>query len=409
MKKILFLTYCYPYGHFGPSDNCTVRVMDALVRTGKYEVWNLSYQPKTDNSKPNFNIVDGVKLLYLPFPELRKHHSYVVEHLLLFLKIPFYPIYNPISIWRHYIACKSILKDHQFDLVVSQCAPQESVISGTLLKKNKVIDNMLVLFWDNIYGKYPRRVVPKWFSLRRSRIVENWIARYSDRMVSPTPVEHFHIKYGEVKEAIGKRIYLDHPSIMPPIIGNVKSTEQFVKKDRINIIYAGRIYFKEHLAYCIKLLGETSWANRINLILLTKGLSDSDLASMTKDFQGDVVLSGWISLNELNALYEKSDFCISFCGYTSSAVASKVYEYMCYGNAIIHFYEDIDDVTKQTVSRYPHGVSVCLKEDYTKYVKPMDDFLKDFYGRKISFEEVERLFPLATGSAYISVIDKMLK
>lgn len=40
MKKILFLSFSYPYGHFGPSDQCTMKIMDALVRTGKFEVHN---------------------------------------------------------------------------------------------------------------------------------------------------------------------------------------------------------------------------------------------------------------------------------------------------------------------------------------------------------------------------------
>lgn len=407
MKKILFLSFSYPYGHFGASDNCTVRIMEAMVRTGQYEVWNLSYNPKEENSQPNYKIVEGLKLLYLPFPEKRTHHSYAIEHLLLFLKIPTYPLFSPVSIWRHYKACKSVLKDKHFDLVISQCSPQDSVMSSALLRKIGIIDKMMVLFWDNIYGKIPRMVIPKWFALYRSSRLENWIARYADCLLSPSPVKQFHERYGDVKEAMGKRVYLEHPSITPPKKQESMTSDKFIKDDKINILYAGRVYFKEQLEFCINLLDKTSSADKINLILLTKGLSESDFKDITKDFKGNAILSGWIPLDELNALYSKTDFCIAISGYSSS-VSSKVYEYMCYGKPVIHFYEEEEDVTKLAISRYPLSMSVGLKQDLDTYVVSIDNFIKDSLGKQVPFDEVERLFPDATGAAYVKVISEMV-
>ena len=49
MKKILFLSFAYPYGHFNPSDLCSTRIMKALVETGKYEVHCISCKSGTNN------------------------------------------------------------------------------------------------------------------------------------------------------------------------------------------------------------------------------------------------------------------------------------------------------------------------------------------------------------------------
>ena len=408
MKKVLFLSFSYPYGHFGPSDNCTVRIMDALTRIGQYEVWNLSYKPLNDNSKPNYKVVEGVNLLYLPFSENRTHHSYAIEHLLLLLLIPLYPIYYPFSILRHRRECLKVLKNKKFDLVVSQCAPQESVFIGAIIKKRGIVDRHMVLFWDNIYGKFPLKVIPKWFALYRSRKLENWIAKHADRLVSPAPFKQFHDKYGEVECGVGKRVYLEHPSIMPPERNDTIPVERFVKENKINVLYAGKVYHKEQLAYCINLLGKTSIAERINLILLTRGLSETDLEEVIKGFKGNVVMYGWVPIDELNALYTKVNFCIAFSGYPS-AVTSKVYECMCYGNPIIHFYEEEEDVTKVAISQYPLSMSVCVKKDFCDYINQIDNFIINSFDKRIDYCDVERQFPNATGAAYVKAIKEIVE
>ena len=45
MKKILFLSFNYPYGEFGASTNSTVRIMKYLSNIDKYEIHCCSYLP----------------------------------------------------------------------------------------------------------------------------------------------------------------------------------------------------------------------------------------------------------------------------------------------------------------------------------------------------------------------------
>lgn len=409
MKKVLFLSFAYPYGHYGPSDNCTVRIIDALAHSGHYKVYNVSCSPIMEGSRPNYRVIDNVELLKLPFPEKQIKHSYAYEHLLLFLKIPIYPLFSLRQIWKYYIACKTIFeKKGPFDLVVAQCSPQWSVISAVMLKKKGYFNKLLVLFWDNIYGKVPRRIIPKWFAFKRQRRVENWIASYADLLVSPTPVQLFHNQYGDVSAALGKRVYLEHPSIFKPV-NQRGDTHGFIKDGMINILYAGRMYDLKQLQYVTSLLNSVFNAERINLILFFyKELSDSEKSLIGKDFKGHISYSGFVPLEELYSLYQHVSFFIGFAGVSPAQVISKVYDYMCFGKPVLYFYSDDGDVNITAFARYPLFDAIDLRLPPEDNLKIISKIINVNLGRSVSYEDVERLFPLATTSAYVKLISQLM-
>ena len=407
MKKILFLSFAYPYGHFGPSDNCTVRVMEALTTSGGYEVWNLSYKPQASDSKPNYKLVDGVKHLYLPFPEKKNDYPYIIEHLLLFLKIPIYPIFSIRSIWKHYKACKDILRNNDFDLVVSQCSPQYSVFTGALLKRDGIIKKQLVLIWDNIYGTLPQRIIPKWFALRRSRKVENWMAKYSDKIISPIPVKGFHEQYGDVKEAENKRVYLGHPLIVRPRVNSLNSNDGFIKKGCTNILYAGRLYSLEDIVHAISIINNTTCSESINLIFFFYRLpSEEEMERMRAQFRGSICFSGKVPFDELLNIYPRIDMFIGFAGGSAAQVISKIYDYMCFGKPVVYFYKDERDVNVDEFSKYPLFLPVKIQNNVVDD-STIEKFISSRNNQTISFQEVENLFPEATGNAYVQQIETM--
>ena len=410
MKRILFLSFAYPYGHYGPSDSCTVRIMDALSKDNAYHVYNISCSPTPAGSNPNYRIIPNVELLKLPFPEKQIKYSYAIEHLLLFCKIPIYPLYSLIRIWKYYKACKQILeREEHFDLVVAQCSPQWSVISAVLLKKNHYIEKLLVIFWDNIYGKKPHRVIPKWFALSRQRLVENWVAKYADKLVSPTPVEEFHSQYGDVREAKGKRLYLEHPLISRPAIQS-KLTHNSIQKGMINVVYAGRLYNINHLRYVIELLNTSSIAKHINLILFFfKEPTEVEKAKIGASFKGNIIFSGFVPPDELFSIYKESSLFLGFSGVSPAQVISKMYDYMCFGKPILYFYTDSKDVNITAFARYPLFAAIDLRHSLVDNHAFLEEFITDNITKSVDYDDVEHLFPTATSSSYINLISQMAK
>lgn len=407
-KKILFLNFAYPYGHFGPSSNCTCRIMERMAENKQHGIYNISCDADTEDKSHKYKIIEGVRIYTLPFAENLKKHSRFYELLMLVLKIPIYPLYNILKNYKYYKACKELLRNEKFDIVVAQCYPQESVITGTLLKKYGQIDRLVVLFWDNIYGKLPRRIIPQNFALKRQRRLEGWIAKYADKLVTPSAVKSFHDTFGDVAAALGKRVYLDHPSVIRPSTTPLSLKKDFIKSDKINLLYSGRCYSVNHLAYCISLLNKCHLSENMNLIFLCKGISETEFAKITNGFKGSATLSGWIPVDDLLALYKEVDCFMSFGG-NPTQVTSKVYEYMSNGKPILHFYEFDNDVNVSLFARYLYFKPIDVKRPVEDTIPSVEDFFASCLGRKIDFEEVEKLFPTATASAYIELIDKILE
>ncbi len=403
MKKVLFLSYNYPYGNFGPSTNCTTRIMRKLAENKDYEVHCLSYMGVKKNYEdiPNVNLLQLTKSLYSQGKKTK-----IYKKIELFLKIPFYPLYTLIRDYQHYKICKRILKKQKFDLVVAQCFPEESWFSGVLLKKNGYCNKLMVIFWDNIYGLIPK-YLPENFVLRRQRKVESWIAKHADKLVSLYPIQKFHKEYGEISNAVNKRVYLGIPAIIKPPKQKETEYREFVLSNKINVLYSGTLYSTKHINYFVELLNSTSIVENINLILLVEGLSKEDEIRLKQHFKGEIQISGWIPLKDLMILYHHVDLFLSFPGI-STAIRSKVYEYMSYGKPLILCYEHDNDVNKFTFSSYPLCLSLDIRYPILENVSILEQYVEKNNGKIIPFETIETLYKKDTPLVYVELIDEIM-
>lgn len=403
MSRILFLTFDYPYSHFGASDQCSVKLMEALSRSGKHEIHNISF----DGKQKHYRDIKGVFLHILGFPEKMYSYPRWIIHLLLLLKLPFYPFTKYLHCRKTYHACVPILKKNHYDLVIAQCNPEESVWVGTWLKKAGLCSRIMVIFWDNIYGKLPRRFIPKQFAIHRQQIAENYIAKYADSIVSLYPLKTFHEKFGDVPNAARKRVYLGIPSIIRPYVFKESSFKNVIKDGMINMLFSGTVFRKEYVSYLIELINQTSVAEKVNLIFFCKGVDKEDLNTCQQLFKGTVFFSGWIPVEELLALYSRIDFFISFPGNPAS-ICSKVYEYMSYGHPLILLYDDDTDVNVRTFSSYPAFIAVDERKNVTENSKAMERFIEQNKDTFVPFEKVEELFPYDSVSVYLQLIEEII-
>ena len=405
MKKILFLTYVYPYGYYNASASCSAKIMSELAKDSDYEVHCVSYKQNTDKKQPY--ALDSKIILHPIELKEKKKRSKFRTHMQIVLRMPIYPIISPCRIWKHYKACEKICKRESFDLIVSQCFPEESVLVAALLKKKGVVQKTLNIFWDNIYGKKPARVIPFWFAKRRQKQMESFIAKYTNRMISLYPIKRYHDLYGDVSTAMGKRTYLGIPSMTLPAPPVPTKYTELIKKDMINILYSGTIIKPQFVFDLVEMLNMSKNIERVNLLFFCQGIDDKTKEQITKKFKGNISISGYIPLNELLSLYYQVDIFISFPGDTYS-IRSKCYEYMSYGHPMVVFYDNIEDVNKATFSKYP----LCLTQDVNRSVgqraNDFDMFIERTLGQQVPFSTVENLFLSDTPKAYVDFIKGML-
>lgn len=404
MIRILFLSYGYPNGEFGPSTMCSVRIMEALAQSGDYEVHCLSYQSEGD---PTYSIVPGVVMHpVIQMPKTgRKSKLWIHFHQLLML--PWYPYQHFISDYKHYRAVKRHLQENVYDIVVSQYYPEPSILVGSWLKQKGFIKRWGVLFWDNIYGLMPRSFIPIGYALAKQRKAESKIAKQADLLVSLYPIKAFHVEQGDIPEAAGKRAYLGIPSITRPKDLPESPYRSFIKDGKINMLYSGTIFKKEYVSYLIELLNQTEIAADINLLFFTRSLGEDDFQVLREEFKGTIQSVGWVKLAELLALYPHVDFFMSFPG-APTAIRSKVYEYMSYGKPILLLTEDSNDVNVSTFAKYPLCRAFDVRVSSSQNVSVVNGFLSSAFGATVSFEDVENLFMADTAAAYVKLISERL-
>lgn len=404
MKKVLFLSYNYPYGLFGPSTLCTSRIMEALCQNDRLEVHNISFP---QNEKPTYRVLDKVQLHYMKSTPKLKRHSKFVTQILNTWKRLFYPYGARTDGFTYYQECLQLIGNQHFDLVVAQCYPEKCVWAGAMLKENGYVSKLMVIYWDNIYGKLPRRIIPENYAIKGQRKAESYIARQADQLVMLYPIKSFYEQYGDVPEAEGKRIFLGIPSILKPKSLPVSPYQDVIKTGKINILYSGTIFRLDYVKYLVDLLNMSTKAESFNLIFFARGIAQRDFERLKEIFRGDIVYHDWIPQDSLLALYSKVDFFTSFPG-NPTAICSKVYEYMSYGKPIFLLYDDDRDVNVSTFSRYPAFVALDVRECAEKNIVPMNRFVTENKGRDIPFETTEALFPCDTPKAYVDLIEGVI-
>lgn len=404
MKKILFLSYNYPYGLFGPSTLCTSRIMEALCQNDMFEVHNISFP---QNGNPAYRVLDKVQLHYLKSsPKVRYHPKFVTQMQKIWQHLT-YPHGAKAKGNAYYQECLHLIGDQHFDIVVAQCYPEKCVWAGALLKENGYVSNLMVIFWDNIYGKLPRRIIPAQYAIKRQRKAEGYIAQQADCLVSLYPIKSFYEQYGDLSEAEGKRTFLGIPSILKPRDLPVSPYQNVVKFDKINLLYSGTIFRLDYVKYLIDLLNMSAKAEKYNLIFFARGISNEDFAKLKDHFKGNIEYHDWIPLDDLLALYPKVNFFVSFPGYPAS-IRSKVYEYMSYGKPILLLYDDDRDVNVSTFSKYPAFMALDKRVCVENNIEAMDSFIAENRGKDIPFETTESLFPNDTAKAYVNLITDVI-
>ena len=404
MKKVLFLSYNYPYGLFGPSTLCTSRIMEALCQNDRLEVHNISFP---QNEKPTYRVLNKVQLHYMKSTPNLKRHSKFVTQILNTWKRLFYPYSARTDGFIYYQECLQLIRNQHFDLVVAQCYPEKCVWAGAMLKENGYVNKLMVIFWDNIYGKLPRRIIPEHYAIKGQRKAEGYIARHADLMVSLYPIKTFYEQYGDVPEAKGKRTFLGIPSIMKPRKLPASPYQHVIKTDKINILYSGTIFRLDYVEYLVNLLNMSTKAENYNLIFFARGISNKDFERLKESFRGNIEYHDWIPLDSLLALYPKVDFFTSFPG-NPTAIRSKVYEYMSYGKPILLLYDDNRDVNVSSFSKYPAFTALDVRERADKNIKPLESFITENKGKEIPFETTETLFPCDTPKAYVDLIEGVI-
>lgn len=418
MKKILFTIQWYPSRN-SANVLCDDNIIKELLKTEKYEIHCLVYQP---GGLPKSEIVNGIHIqriergpyfkYYLSAKDKQSKIGEWINRVILRVKqaltIPIYPCYEPLLSLKFAQEAKKMHRKEKFDIVISEHHGFDTLYAGHILKKSDPNIKFVPILWDPFTGKQLAKYLPRKYAEKKLLKSESKILSNADCIIAMEASREYHEKMSKNKTYYDKYKFLDIPRIVMP--KESFSEAKFIDKNKINIVYSGVLNLPERdPSYVIELLNKTKYAKDINLVFFAIGNGLGKLYELKEKFLGNLLISGYISRQEINAVYHKSDILINLGGSNPYMVPSKIFEYMSYGKPILSTYYIDDESSKKLLKKYPIGLCVDERKSIEENVTEVQAFINKSLGKTVAFEDVKKTFPLNLPESYIQVIEEVLR
>lgn len=424
IKKILMLTSDYlPLAD--ANGLCVSKVAEELSKQGN-NVEIIGYSKSTDDSIVSIN---GVKLHTVFTPKyksfIRNHTNksdinknnysdFIKSYLLkiyILMHIPFYPLSSFVFLSRYFRKVKELNKKNKYDVIICAYNPIESLLTGALIKRRNPHIKFVLYMLDTLSNKpsssKPFRFIPENFINRRGRKFENWLYKRADRIINiETYKPYFLENMSFYDKFLVKMHFCGIPLIVKPKTGyKIKNLD--VNRN-INLLYAGHFYKgmrePDYLCELIDSIQNT----RVSVDFYSKGCVET-LQYYSDKNSNKINLKGFIEHKKLILETEKADFLLNVGNKETPMVPSKLFEYMSTGKPIIHFYYDDNDSSLQYLNKYP--LSLLIKIDSANKINDtllLEKFLSDSLNKRLSFNEIELLFPKNIPSYTVGKIKDLL-
>lgn len=418
VKKILFTIQWYP-----PKDSanvlCDDKIIQELLKTEEYEIHCLVYRT---NGSEKFEIINGVRIhrfsrglyfkYYLWAGEKKSKIGAVINRIVLRIKqiftIPIYPCYEPLATRKIVREAKKLHKKEKFDIVISEHHGFDTLYAGHALKKYDPNIKFISILWDPFTGKEPAKYLPKGYAEKKLLKSEKKILSNADCIIAMESSREYHEKMSKNKAYYDKYRFLDIPGIVKP--KEASTDAKFMDEAKINIVYSGVLSLPERdPSYIVELLNETKFAKDINLVFFAIGNGVDKLQTLKEKFKGNLVINGYVSREEISAVYHKADVLLNLGGSNPYMVPSKIFEYMSYGKLILSTYYIDHESSKKYFEQYPLALCVDVRKDMDDNKTALEEFMECNFHKTIDFDEVKKSFPDNLPESYVHLIEETIK
>ena len=179
--------------------------------------------------------------------------------------------------------------------------------------------------------------------------------------------------------------------------------QQIVNEGKCRLVYAGALYAdRRNPERALSVLSQ------IDDIHVDFYISYSNCNSIVDKYLSETIKSfPAVNRSRYNELiYNEYDILINIGNNFSLQIPSKMLELFSTGRPIINFYQ-LKDVHYAMVEKYPLGINIG--PDDADAVERVSEFCKQMKGKRLSFEEVEALFPENTMDSQLALLEKLIE
>jgi len=292
--------------------------------------------------------------------------------------------------------------NEKIDVIIPASMPFESVVAAYQYKKNFDSGVMMIPYlFDQFTNSQTlhRLVINKILKRKKHIEFENKILVNSNFILAMHSLKKYYTK--ELPQ-ISNIIYVEHPL--------VKQIDNYVHtfSDTINISYIGGFY-KNYVEpeYLLKLFKNTKINAKLNLYII--GNCNDVINKFINKYPNKIINHGSVDKNMTNKKLKESDILINVAEKKGIQMSSKIFEYISHGKPIVHFYIFDHDVNLKILKNYP--LSLCLKQNQSTLeynIKKFEWFCTENRNKKVSSEEVLKLFPDAIPEYTADLIEKLV-
>ena len=417
-KKILFIIQSYP-SERSANVYCDENVMNALNRTGKYDIHCLVMQYA---EQPLEQILNGYhihrikrSLWWKAFTKAKRNETddgskNIIKLNKFFMRlketlfIPMYPIYEPLLV--HLYASEAIKchKNYSFDLVVSEFYGCETLLAGYKLKCLYPEIKYVPIFWDALSGGFGVKYLPKAYTRYKRIILERKVVSRCDKAIALRSHEQQLQALWKQSGLFDKFRFLDIPRLEWNSVEYGKS-QQFVFDDRkINIVFAGSMTLRnpEPLFSLISKLDRSKFI----IWFFTAQIYFEKIKKLQAAYDVNVVLNNYISHEELKKVLGQADALLNIGTDNECMIPSKIFEYMSYRKPIISLYVSDKDPSLPYFQHYPAAFLIKAKEKIS--ISDFTLFISEIKGKSVDFPIDDSFFYANQPAAYVEAIEDIL-
>jgi len=415
LKRILFMLGGY-YPNPSPNGICVHRVSGELTKLG-YQIHVIAHRGKNENFQEYYEGISihrinkrlDEKLLEYgkrkdgrTLGKISYKAAGVVRKILKLVFIPWFPLASPFAVYRYYKKAYSLNKKHRLDCIIAVFNPDEPLFAGALLKKQLKEVKYGAYILDSLIYLSGQNYLPSGLRNKLSWKFEKMVYETADRVYNMEchRLHHQSEKYLPYKN---KMVFLDTPLYSPrrPFLSN-KLYDSNIK----HLVYMGSL-FKDfrNPNYLYRLFKEINKSGEFQLHFYTRGSCEDELLKYQAESNGTVIKHGFVSHNEIDNIMANSDFLINIGVSNSTAISSKIFDYMSTGKPIIHLYYLDDDVNLNYFLKYELCLTIKMDEKiFNENANRLKEFLNKTHGKIIKqgelLETFKKNYPMCTAKHF---------
>ena len=276
-----------------------------------------------------------------------------------------------------YNKLEEINKTFPIDVVLTVCSPFSAHIAGMCFKKMHPNIRWCSYTVDPYADKH--RVIPFFRKFQDFVQLEKRVLEQTDYLFLS---EEAMSTRDDIYESIHKKVAL------PYLIPNIRTSNcKYFESKQIHCVYAGSFYRGiRNPEFMLRTFAKLQDEN-IVLHLYSSGCDD--IVAAYKDIS-NIRIHGYVSLDELNDIYQSSDFMIGVGNAVHDFLPSKTYEYISLRKPIIFFNPTGFD--NPVLTKYPHALQISDETILDDAVCRLKDFISSKKDESISEEELNLIF-----------------